>query len=315
MRSVIQLKRLSAAILVMVLLLVSASIFAEETAAPKKYTLYYVADADIRLGEASFVPERDSTDSILQNLIDTYNTGHRDAVVRLLPGNITIDTWSMENGTLILNLSENYRELETNQEMLVRAAFVKTFTQFPEVLFVECRVDGENVRDASGKPVGPMSSDTFVEINSTDKDAYRYDSFILYFANQDGTELVPETRRVYYRRSLSKARVAIEQLANGPMEKGNYPTISPNVTLLGVVSSDGICYVDFDDVFTGEPVSGIPPEIAVNSVVHTLLANTDAEKIEILVNGQSDKKFGEMDLYRFFGWNGDLVSRRMEDTE
>ena len=315
MRNVIQIKRLSAVILVMALLFASASIQAEETAAPKKYSLYYVADGDIRLGEDTYIPERDSTDAILQDLIDTYNTGHRDAVVRLLPGNITVETWSMENGTLTLNLSENYHELDANQEMLVRAAFVKTFTQFPEVLFVVCRVDGENVRDASGNPVGQMSSDTFVEINSTDKDAYRYDSFILYFANQDGTELVPETRRVYYRRSLSKARVAIEQLANGPMEKGNYPTISPNVTLLGAVTSDGICYVDFDDVFTGEPVAGISPEIAVGSVAHTLLANTEAEEIEILINGQSDRKFGELDLYQFFGWNGDLVSHQIEETE
>ena len=66
---------------------------------------------------------------------------------------------------------------------------------------------------------------------------------------------------------------------------------------------------------TTPALAGISPEIAVGSVAHTLLANTEAEEIEILINGQSDRKFGELDLYQFFGWNGDLVSHQIEETE
>ena len=151
-----------------------------------------------------------------------------------------------------------------------------------------------------------MSADTFVEVNSLDKDAYRYDTFTLYFADKDGKKLIPETRRVYYRRSIPKARVALEQLANGPMEKGNYPSISSSSTLLGVVLADGICYADFARNFTEQLPEGITPEMAVWSVAHTLIANTNVSKVEIMIDGKSEASFGELDLYQFFSWNEEL---------
>ncbi len=299
-------------VLLLLTALISGSIQAfgqEEEPEAAKYSIFYMNSQGNQLGEDAFTPEKDTLNTVLQGLIDTYNTGHRDGVVRYLPNNITIVTWSMEDGTLNLNLSEEYLELSPSQEVLVRAAFVRTFTQFSEVLFVTCLVDGEEVKDALGNPVGKMSSDTFVEVNSTDRDSYRYDSFLLYFADKDGRRLIPEKRRVYYRRSIPKARVALEQLANGPMEKGNYPTVSSDVSLQSVTLSDGICYVDFDGIFTNQPIPDVSPELAVYSVVHTLIANTETDRVEIMVDGENDAVFGDLELYRFFSWNDELSER------
>ena len=260
-----------------------------------------------RIGESTYRPEQNTPDQILQGLIDTYNTGHREGTQRYLPNDIMIETWSLQDNTLTLNLSEQYHELDFAQDVLARAAFVKTFTQFDEILFVSCTVDGEEITDADGHPVGKMSADTFVEMNSSDREAYRYDTFLLYFTDQTGTKLIPERRRVLYRRSIPKARVALEQLANGPREKGNYPTIPSGVTLRNVMIADGICYVDFDDIFLTEPVEGLSPETAVYSAAHTLIANTDADEVEIMIEGNADAVFGDLPLYQFFGWNDELT--------
>lgn len=293
---------------VFILLLAGRVLYAaqEETEEQKKYQIYFIDNSETNLGSEKYEPEKESVNYILQYLIDNYNTGHREGAARYLPNDITIETWSLEDNTLTLNLSENYRELGISQEILTRAAMVKTFTQFPEILFVICMVDGEEITDARGEPIGKMSADTFVEVNSLDKDAYRYDTFTLYFADKDGKKLIPETRRVYYRRSIPKARVALEQLANGPMEKGNYPSISSSSTLLGVVLADGICYADFARNFTEQLPEGITPEMAVWSVAHTLIANTNVSKVEIMIDGKSEASFGELDLYQFFSWNEEL---------
>ena len=281
----------------------------EQTEEQKQYQIYYIDNSETNLGSEKYEPEKESVDYMLQYLIDNFNTGHRDGAARYLPNDITIETWSMEDNTLTLNLSENYRELGISQEILTRAALVKTFTQFSEILFVNCTVDGEEITDARGEPIGKMSADTFVEVNSLDKDAYRYDTFTLYFADKDGKKLIPETRRVYYRRSIPKARVALEQLANGPMEKGNYPSVSSSSTLRGVVLADGICYADFAENFTEQLPEGITPEMAVWSVAHTLIANTQVSKVEIMIEGKSEASFGDLDLYQFFGWNEELSPR------
>ena len=296
------LKHMSLILLLLIFpVLVCASEEEEDT--PKEYTIYYADTQETRIGDNSYEPEQSALNQILQGLIDTYNTGHREGTLRYLPNDIMIDTWSFQDSTLTLNLSEQYHELDAAQDVLTRAAFVKTFTQFPEILFIVCTVEGENLTDAEGNPIEIMNSDTFAEVNSSDRESYRYDTFLLYFADQSGTRLIPEKRRVFYRRSIPKARVALEQLANGPREEGYYPTVPSEVTLQSVMIADGICYVDFDDVFLTEPVEGISPEMALYSVAHTLIANTDAEMAEIMIDGNANAFFGDLDLYRFFGWD------------
>ncbi len=61
-----------------------------------------------------------------------------------------------------------------------------------------------------------MTDSTFVEVSKKNEDNYRYDTFTLYFADKSGKRLLKETRNVYYRRTLPKERVVLEQLAKGP---------------------------------------------------------------------------------------------------
>ena len=102
--------------------------------------------------------------------------------------------------------------------------------------------------------------------------------------------------------------MALEQLINGPLDKGRYPTVPGNAELNRVTLSDDVCYVDFNSAFVRYALTDLEERTAVYSVVNTVLAATGAEKVEISINGDKKVTFGEnTDLYRFFHWNQEII--------
>mgnify|MGYP000715462273 CR=1 FL=1 len=72
--------------------------------------------------------------------------------------------------------------------------------------------------------------------------------------------------------------MVLEQLARGPLEKGHYPTIPENSEVLSLTRANGICYVDYNSVFQDYALD-VSEQIAVYSVVNTLIAATDVDKL------------------------------------
>ena len=110
-------------------------------------------------------------------------------------------------------------------------------------------VGNTELTDSKGNPIGTMDNSSFVELWGDDRDAYGYDTFTLYFTDSTGEKLVEEERSVYYKRSLPRERVILEQLIKGPMEKGHYPTLPENTEVMSVTTSDRVCYVNFSQAF------------------------------------------------------------------
>ena len=54
---------------------------------------------------------------------------------------------------------------------------------------------------------------------------------------------------VRYSSNVSKEKLIVEKLIQGPSGTEAYPTINPNTNLLSVTTKDGICYVNFDSTF------------------------------------------------------------------
>ena len=132
----------------------------------------------------------------------------------------------------------------------MRAGVARTFLQIPGITGIKIFIGNQELTDSKGQAVGLLDGNTFVEMWGSDKDAYRYDTFTLYFTDKTGEHLVAEQRNVYYKRILPRERVILEQLAKGPMVKGHYPTIPQNTDILGIEVSDNVCYVDFSSAFS-----------------------------------------------------------------
>ena len=242
---------------------------------------------------------------------DLLSTDHR-----MFPSGVRINSIELISGTLSVSLTDAYSEMPPEREILVRAGIVKTFVQIPDINYVRLYIGDKELLDSKGNPVGAMNEESFVELFTADQDSYRYDTFTLYFTDKEGKHLIPETRTIYYRRSIPKARVALEQLAKGPMDKGNYPTIPETTSLLSVTQADNICYVDFDSVFVDMALKELDPVISVSSVTNTILSAVGGNKVQITVGGRDDAVLSEsLELYNFFKWNQELILNKEEGTE
>ena len=78
--------------------------------------------------------------------------------------------------------------------------------------------------------------------------------------------------------------------------------------MLSLTKANGICYVDYNSVFQDYALN-VSEQIPIYSVVNTLIAATDVDKVEISIEGNKEVTFGQnMQLYKFYEWNDSLLA-------
>lgn len=307
-------KKLFSAVLALVLacsLLTGCTVETQEEkvdSGSNQYYLYYVNKDETKVVKERYQPEQESTEFMLQDFTGILNAqeGSGDNLA-LLPSGVQLVTYRLNESLLELEFNSDYSEMSRAREILVRAGVVRTFLQIPGVTGIKIFIESEELKDSKGQAVGVIDGNTFVEMWGSDKDAYRYDTFTLYFTDKTGEHLVAEQRNVYYKRILPRERVILEQLAKGPMVKGHYPTIPQETEILGVEVSDDVCYVDFSSAFSDSGID-IPVNTMIYSVVNSLLDTASADKVQISVEGDTEATLSDgTSLYSLFSKNTDLV--------
>lgn len=273
-----------------------------------QYYLYYVNKEETKVVKERYWPEQESAEFMLKDLAGILNAQEGNGEnLALLPTGVQLETYRLNESLLELEFSSEYSEISRTREILVRAGVARTFLQIPGITGIKIFIGNEELADSKGQAVGVINGNTFVEMWGSDKDAYRYDTFTLYFTDKTGEHLVAEQRNVYYKRILPRERVILEQLAKGPMVKGHYPTIPQETEILGVEVSDDVCYVDFSSAFSNSGID-IPVNTMIYSVVNSLLDTASADKVQISVEGDSEAVLSDgTSLYNLFGKNTDLV--------
>jgi len=116
--------------------------------------------------------------------------------------------------------------------------------------------------------------------------SYQNATLELYFANEAGDKLVPESVDVKYSSNVPIEKIIVEQLISGPSKKGSYPTLSSDIKVLGVTSKEGICYVNLSEGFLNNTCDVIP-EVAVYSLINSIVEGADVTQVQISVNGET----------------------------
>ena len=307
-------KKLFSAVLALVLacsLLTGCTVETQEEkvdSGSNQYYLYYVNKDETKVVKERYQPEQESAEFMLQDFTGILNAqeGSGDNLA-LLPSGVQLVTYRLNESLLELEFNIDYSKMSRAREILVRAGVARTFLQIPGVTGIKIFIESEELKDSKGQAVGVIDGNTFVEMWGSDKDAYRYDTFTLYFTDKTGEHLVAEQRNVYYKRILPRERVILEQLAKGPMVKGHYPTIPQETEILGVEVSDDVCYVDFSSAFSDSGID-IPVNTMIYSVVNSLLDTASADKVQISVEGDTEATLSDgTSLYSLFSKNTDLV--------
>ncbi len=123
--------------------------------------------------------------------------------------------------TVTLHFDEDYSKMSAVDEVLCRAAVVRTMTQIDGVDCVAFYIGDAPLTDAKGNLVGTMNQDSFIENPGEQINSIQNTTLTLYFSNLDGDGLVKEVREdVYYSSNISMEKLIMEQLFRRSEDQG-----------------------------------------------------------------------------------------------
>ncbi len=202
----------------------------------QQFYLFYINKDLNRLEEIPYEPESVETEAMIGELIAKQAVRpeeDRDYIL-LLPEGTTILGYELEDETIILNLSSSYASMSASREILARAGLVRTFVQVPGVRRLKLQVNGSPLLDSSGREVGALTRDSFVENSGKEINTYQSIAMKLYFTDESGSVLLPEERKVYYSSNVPLKRAVVEEIVKGPKQDGHYPTLPAETNILSV---------------------------------------------------------------------------------
>lgn len=226
----------------------------------------------------------------------------------VLPDEVEVEDYKLERFQLILYFNEAYLQMNKSTEVLVRAAFVQTMSQLPEVEFVSFYVGGEPLRDNDGNIVGLMSTQDFVQNTGSSIGTYQTTDLKLYYADKEGKQL-KETKKsnIRYNSNTAIEKLVVEQLMKGTNAANAQSVIPKTTKLLGVSVKDGVCYVNFDSKFSTDSYD-LNPEVTIYAIVNSIIANANVTQVQILIDGTSDVTYKNIvDLSKPLQMKSDLI--------
>lgn len=268
--------------------------------------VYYISTSETKVEQHLHEMTADSPEEKLEELLQCLSTIPEKPEYKapLAMGFQLLDV-RLEGATLMLDMDVAYLELPATTEVLVRAAIVRTLTQLEDISYVGITVEGSQLYDNVGRPVGWMNADQFIDNDGNEINTYELARVRLYFASEEGTSLIAASREKYYSTSMQLERFVVEELIAGPSDQveGLYPSVNPNTKIINVTTKDGICYVNLDDSFL-TVVNNVPTEESVYAIVNSLVELSNINKVQILVNGEVPSSFSASTFER----NLDIVT-------
>ena len=257
------------------------------------YRIWYINQDETCLKYENKELQSKNEEGLLREMMEVMReTPTDDELKPVIPEDVTLLDFDFEHNQLYLDFSPEYKKMPKVYEVLCRAAIVRTMGQIDGVEYVDFQVNGEPLTDLEGKEIGLMNEDQFIENAGEEINAYKTADLTLYFANKAGDKLVGQRVAMEYNSNISLEKLIVEQLIAGPPFEGAYPTIPSETKLLNISIKDKICYVNLDEGFLGTGYNVIE-SIPVYSIVNSLIENTDAQKVQISINGESNRMFWE----------------------
>ncbi len=100
---------------------------------------------------------------------------------------------------------------------------------------------------------------------------------------------------MFYDMNTSNERLIIYELMKGPANTKLKATIPNDTKVISVTVNEGICYVNFDEGFLNA-LPDVLDSITIYSIVDSLSELPNISRVQILVNGKSDKNYNSISL-------------------
>jgi len=266
--------------------------------------IYYINKDETKIVGVAYTPIGTTKEELVEEYLTQLTKGPEDfSYKKAIPDNVIVkEFYFSDEDQLTVNFESGYDELKGIPEVLCRASIVKTLCQIKGLEYVEFYVNGQPLKD-SNEQHRLMTKDDFIDSTGAEM---KY-SVSVYFANKEGNALEESNISIFNDGTVSMEKLVIQQLINGPTEKDMYKTIPEGTTLLNVTTKEGICYVDFSEKFL-EKSPDVTDEIAIYSIVNSLVELTGINKVQFLINGEVKKIYrDETEIDGFFERNLSLI--------
>ena len=236
--------------------------------------------------------------SVIKELIIRLQTPQEESLKSPIDEGIQVVDYQIKENQLSVYFSAGYTNKSGLDEILSRAAIVKTLCQIQEIEYVEFYVEDQPLM-LSGNAVGLMSQESFVdELNPQDQKQSK--ETVLYFANKQGNRLKKITTDITYNAVEPIARLLVEQLIAGVSSIQNIDetklqsAVPSKTTLNNLTIRDNICYLDLSRDFEQQDPN-VSSEVIVYSIVDTLCELPEVTKVQFSVDGEQKEKYGDLE--------------------
>lgn len=236
----------------------------------------------------------------------TYTAAHREdllheALVRLtedpeektkmhsaFPPELHINTYSLEDRTITVDLTASYQELTPVEKTLIRCCLVMTLCSLEEVDQVAISVEG--------KIAEPGLTQDILLWESTALSDYQAE-IELWFPAADGSCLLSEQRQLTIAQDKPLAEYAAEELLRGPQRSDAAAAAPEGTELLGVRVSGGICTIDLSEAFyLGRPTSPRAERLTIYALINTMTSLPGVDLVQITVEGRHLEQYTYISL-------------------
>ncbi len=288
-------KRVATKIINLILIL---SMLVTFTACDKKHSssksegisIYYVDKSGVSLNTEKYKPKNDNINELIFELMDRLSeNGKEKGNVSPIPEGVIVNGFNLIDGMITVDFNEAYNNMDNQREVLCRAAVVLTLTQIASVEYISFTVEDEPYQKEAHVPIGAMDASCFVS-GLGEANAYAKSDFILYYANEDGTALKEYNLEEANYSGYTKEEFIVRKLIEGPQKEGYTATMSSEVGLNSIITTNNICYVDFPENFLSEQ-SKVANELVIYSIVNSLSELNDIHRVQISINGDTTIKY------------------------
>lgn len=280
----------------------------EVSTSDEGFEVFYINKDTYELVSEKHVITETDNNKLIGKMIYYMMNPDDDEHCSVINSRVKILDYSILDNVVYLNFSSEYTSQRDEEELLCRAALVKTITQINGIDFLGMNVNEQPLL-FKNNTVALMKASDFVDISSNSF-ANNSTEVLLYFANETGDKLKTEKVTIEYNSNYTLEKSIVEALIQGPKEKGFYRTISDRVTVLDAFTRNGICYVYFDNKLNGSIIS-VKDDVFIYSIVNSLSELTYINKVQIIVDGQSGKKINDtIAIDKAFSRNLDIVETK-----
>lgn len=261
------------------------------------------------IAEVAYEPKNKETDGMIAEFLkalssDPENVEYKKAI----PNDVEVTNYSLEGAYLTIHFDADYSKMSEVEEVLCRAAVVKTLTQIQGVDCVSFFVEDKPLMDKDGVLIGSMTADSFIVNPGQQINAIQNTNLTLYFANAEGDALIKENRKVHYSSNISIEKLVIEQLLEGPETEGLRSALPSGTKLVNISVVEGVCYVSLDETFRNQDYS-VNEAIVIYSIVDSLSEIATISKVQISINGDTSGTYRDnFELSEMYARNLDYVT-------